>query len=279
MIVDRLRASVRPALTHLGISVLVATLAVLMIYFVWYPTPFAEAQGVSRLVLVLIAVDVVIGPLVTLLVYVPGKKGMTFDLVVIASLQIVALLTGLESIEDGRPQYVVFAVDRFEVVGSLEIDQESQERAPASVRPGVIGPRWYAARLPEDAAARSDLMWKAMGGGSDVAQLSELYVPVEEELGAIQRRLRPLAELKKLNELSDSEWLNRLQKYGRAEGELGYLALSANSKDGAVLFDRESVEMLGIEMLQPSYRSLPSQKDDSEAADQPEGDYPVPKAG
>ena len=46
------------------------------------------------LILLMIGVDVVIGPLLTLIVFDPKKKHLKFDLVVIAALQLAALAYG-----------------------------------------------------------------------------------------------------------------------------------------------------------------------------------------
>ena len=45
-----------------------AAAAMAVIFLLWYPGALAGAQGVSRLVLIMIGVDVVIGPLITLIV-------------------------------------------------------------------------------------------------------------------------------------------------------------------------------------------------------------------
>ena len=51
---------------------------------VWYPQPYFAAMGGATLILLLIGVDVVIGPLITLIVFDPKKKSLRFDLAVIA---------------------------------------------------------------------------------------------------------------------------------------------------------------------------------------------------
>ena len=67
--------------------------------------------------LILIGVDVVLGPLLTLVVFNPAKKSLRIDLAVIAALQVAALVYGISVIAQARPAYVVFAGDRFTVIG------------------------------------------------------------------------------------------------------------------------------------------------------------------
>lgn len=61
-------------LGHLSISLLVALLVIGLMFFVWYPSPLATAVGVTHIFLMLLAIDVVIGPILGVLIYKEGKK-------------------------------------------------------------------------------------------------------------------------------------------------------------------------------------------------------------
>ena len=73
-------------LGHLAISLLIALIAIAIVFFVWYPAPLAQAVGVTSIFLMLLAIDVIVGPLFTLLVYKQGKKTLKSDLTVIIQL-------------------------------------------------------------------------------------------------------------------------------------------------------------------------------------------------
>lgn len=106
----------RAAGLHLIISLLVGTIAFCLLYFVYYPQPFFVAAGADVLVLILLGVDVALGPLLTLAVFKSGKWGMKFDLAVIALLQLGALAYGSFVMWTSRPVFIVAAVDRIEMV-------------------------------------------------------------------------------------------------------------------------------------------------------------------
>src|SRR3989344_5907789 len=55
------------AARHALLSLIIAVLAALWVFKGWYAAPFGEMLGVSTLVAVLIAVDVVCGPLLNLM--------------------------------------------------------------------------------------------------------------------------------------------------------------------------------------------------------------------
>ena len=111
----------KAAAIHLGICALIALAVFACMALLWYPQPYFEAVGGAKLALTIIGVDVVIGPLITLVVYNPIKKSLRFDLAVVALLQMGALVYGVYVVYMARPVYVVFNVDRFDVVGANEL--------------------------------------------------------------------------------------------------------------------------------------------------------------
>ena len=95
--------------TVVGAFILVASL-------IWYPSPYLEISGVLAVIGILAMVDIVLGPLLTLIIFKPGKPGLKMDIAIIVSVQVVAFFYGAHIIYNQRPAYVVFVVDRFEVV-------------------------------------------------------------------------------------------------------------------------------------------------------------------
>ena len=79
---------------HLALSAAIGVAVVALMLALWYPQPYFAAMGGDTLILLLIGVDVVIGPLITLIVFDPKKKSLRFDLAVIAVLQLAALVYG-----------------------------------------------------------------------------------------------------------------------------------------------------------------------------------------
>lgn len=248
VISSRLAASVRPAILHLGVSTGVALVAAVLIFLVWYPGELAAAQGVNRLVLILIGVDVALGPVITLIVFDRRKKYLWVDLMTIAAVQTAALLYGMVTIFEGRPAYIVFNVDRFDVVQAQEIDQTSLERAREAGHSGIswLGPRWVAAKNPSDPVERNELIFSSAAGGPDLPQLPHLFVSLEVDHPQMALHLRPVHDLKSAAEIGGLDWEAMVARAGRPEPELGYLPMRARTKDGAVILDRNNMEILSI---------------------------------
>lgn len=143
---------------HLAISLLVGLLFVAVLRLLWFPGPFFSVSGATGLLSILVPVDVVLGPLLTLLVFKAGKPSLKFDLTVIALLQASALAYGAWVIAESRPAYVVFFGNQLHVVRSTDLAENKPWQAP------LAGPVWVG--IPADgalAAELEDAMGMAMG--------------------------------------------------------------------------------------------------------------------
>ncbi|MDX1594605.1 MAG: type IV pilin accessory protein, partial [Gammaproteobacteria bacterium] len=106
----------RAFLYHLAGTVAVLVLLSLAVRLAWFPEPYGRGLGLVRLLGMLWLLQITTGPLLTLLLYRPGKRGLKFDMALVALLQAGTLAIALWMIVQARPVFVVFAVDRFEVV-------------------------------------------------------------------------------------------------------------------------------------------------------------------
>ena len=90
MSLDRLKQSGKLSafLIHLGISAALVAALGSTAYLLWYPPPYFEFDGGMNVMRLLLVVDVVLGPLLTLVVFQRGKKGLRRDLAVIGALQL-----------------------------------------------------------------------------------------------------------------------------------------------------------------------------------------------
>lgn len=232
---------------HVFASALVALFALLLVFFVWYPAPLHEAVGVTHIFLLLLAVDVTLGPLLTLLVYKPGKKTLVFDMLVIALLQIAALTYGLSAVAEGRPAWLVFNSDRFDLVRELDIDTRKLDQAAAQYRQaGWLGPRWVGVVAPENVEQRNAIMFEALEGGSDLAQRPDLYRALAEVKEGLRARAKPLSELDKYN--TPGAVAKVLSHWPAADA---WVPLMASTRPMVVLFDKSSAEVLAVVDLRP----------------------------
>lgn len=233
-------------LLHLSLSAVIAVLALLLVFNLWYPAPLHTAVGVTHIFLLLLLVDVILGPLLTLLVYKDGKKTLAFDLAVIALLQLSALGYGLWTVAEGRPAWLVFNTDRFDLVRVLDIDSRKLDQAlPEYRHPSWFGPRWVAAVPPRDSDEHSDLLFESVQGGSDLPQRPNFYRPLADNREAIQARLHSLVELQRFNPIEQVQAV--AEQWPAADA---WLPLMADTPM-VVLLHNESAEVLAVVGLRP----------------------------
>lgn len=234
-------------LSHLLLSFLVALLVVGLVFFIWYPSPLNTAVGVTHIFLMLLVIDVILGPLLGLLVYKEGKKTLKFDLGVIIFIQIVALCYGVFSIEQGRPVWLVYNVDRFELVRKNElVDSNIQHAQPQFQKPSWFKPQYVATEFAKDTQQRNDQMFAEVFSGISIAQRPERYVEITQAKTQIQQRALPLVELEQYNSKIEVEKI--LAKYPNADA---WLPLKANAVDMVVLVNKESASIIKVVDLRP----------------------------
>lgn len=189
-------STTRAFLTHLSISATVVGVALAIIFFVWYPAPYFEVAGAWNVVRILITVDLIVGPLLTLILYKPGKPGLLFDLSVIALVQLSALVYGLTVIYSERPYFVVFAVDRFEVLARKDIDESSI--ADQRLRQKSWDqPIYVVAEMPESFEEQQQLIDDVIQGKPDIERRPEFWSPYADNTDQVLAKATPLTRLMK----------------------------------------------------------------------------------
>lgn len=240
-------ARVRAVFIHFLGSILLALVALFLVFKVWYPSPLAEAVGVASIFLLVLGVDVVLGPLLTFVVYKPGKRSLRFDLSCIVIVQLIAFMYGIWTVAEGRPAWMVYNAGRFDLVQAYELDTRNLDKTDVAFRaPSWQGPQWVAAKIPEDAQARSDLTIEAVFSGLDVAQRPNLYVPIESMAESIRKHTLPLDMLRKYNDSQEVD-----AALSRSLGADGWLPLMSRVKPMVVLVNKERAEVIGVVALNP----------------------------
>lgn len=234
-------------LSHLFISCIIAVLVMGLIFLLWYPSPLATAVGVSHLFLMMLIIDVIIGPILGFIVYKDGKKTLKFDLSIVIFIQITALLYGIFSIEQGRPVWLVYNVDRFELIKKNEvIEDHIKEALPQYQETSWLKPQLVAAEFAKDANIRSNDMFAEALGGISIAQKPERYVPLEKVKLQIQQRAQVLSLLSEFNAKEDVNTI--IKKYPQADS---WVPLKANAVNMVVLINKEKGEVVKIVDLRP----------------------------
>lgn len=236
---------------HLGISAVIAAVVLGMLYLAWYPATYFTAMGGQQLAYLLVGVDVVLGPLITLIVFKSGKKSLTFDLTVIGFLQAAALVYGVVVAAGARPVYTVFVVDRFEVVAANDLDEEELAKVerPEFKSLSWTGPRVVGVAKPADPDEQFRIIM-ASGMGRDLQHFPQHFVPYADVAPEAGRRAQPLATLRRFNGERAGDIDEFVRANGLSEADIGFLPLRAKRGERAVIVRRSGV-IVGTLNLSP----------------------------
>jgi len=156
----------RAAFWHGLVSVLVAAGAALLVFGLWFPGDYRHMAGGVGLFVLVVGVDVVLGPLLTLVAFSPGKnrRQLIADVAVIATLQLAALAYGVYTVAQVRPVVLAAENGRFRVVAAQDVKADEVPRAPPGMAIGWGGPRLVGTRAPESGDEQLDsILWAVRG--------------------------------------------------------------------------------------------------------------------
>lgn len=241
---DRLRASG----IHLVISLGMAALAAMLVFAVWYPYPYREISGGRELFLIVVTVDVILGPLITLAVFnsAKPKAELRRDLVVVALIQLAALAYGLWTVSVARPVHLVFEYDRFRVVHAVDVPLELMDRVPPEVGAFPLkGPTLLALRPFRDSNEQVQATLAALDGWQLSAR-PDLWQPYPLARQRVLEAAKPVALLKQRFADRAKEIDAAAARMGRQPETLVYLPMVGRKVAWTVFLDSSSAEVLAF---------------------------------
>lgn len=189
---SRVRAAAKAAVIHLLCSCVVAALAAALVFGIWYPSPYDQLAGGRELFWLVVSVDLVCGPLLTMVLFNPRKSHieLLLDLGVVALLQLLALAYGLSTVLAARPLFMVHEVDRFKVISGPALEGVQLALLPPDLRPSWwSGPALVSIRAPKDENERQQVLAESVQGGRDYAERPDFYLPYDSaaEIRSVKR--------------------------------------------------------------------------------------------
>lgn len=164
---------------HLGISFLIFLVLAYLIVFDWYPGYFFQYDGGWRGMQIIVAVDLVLGPLLTLVVFKAGKPGLRMDLSLICLFQAACLIAGTYIVYSERPLAVVYLDSRFEVITADDLAfLDKSERPDFDQFPGDY-PKWVRVDVPTDLEEASQFRRSYFSSDRNTATAVHWYAPFD----------------------------------------------------------------------------------------------------
>ena len=241
---DRFRA----AGIHLVLSLGVAVLAGVLVFGLWYPFPYRDISGGRELFLIVMAVDVAIGPLITFAIFDRAKAWTSLrrDLGVIALLQLAALGYGLWTVFVARPVHLVFEYNRFRVVHAIDVPPELMDKVPAGVEalplfgPTMLSLRPFRSEREESAATLAALQ------GIPLSARPDLWQTYEAGRADVLKAARPIGQLKRRYAQRVAEIDSVIAGAGRQSDSVLYLPLVDRKTAWTVLLDPATAQVVAF---------------------------------
>lgn len=233
---------------HFSLSAVMAALTALLVFGLWYPYPYREISGGRELFLLVVTVDVILGPLLTFIVFSRRKPRaeLVRDLAVIAMIQVAALGYGTWTVFVARPVHLVFEIDRFRVVHAVDIDKQLMDKAPPGAEDLPLwGPTLLAVRPFKDEKESFDATVAALGG-ADIGARPDLWQSYDQSKADVLRAAHPVSQLKARFPAQGAEIDALLHKAGRKPEATAYLPMVGRSVAWTAFVDTTTAQVVGF---------------------------------
>lgn len=184
---------------HFLISLLLVTTLTIAMLTLWYPNIYFKLMGGKELLFLIGSIDVLLGPLLTFIVFKSGKKSLKFDLTCIIAFQLAAMAYGLYVMFEARPVFTVFNQSFFQVVSVVDIDQSELALGRSDMwrTLSISGPRLVAVAKPDDKNKKETAFFYAVT--QEASRYPRLYDDYKNHQAEVIKAGRPLTTLLTVN--------------------------------------------------------------------------------
>lgn len=244
-----LKQRLRAAGFHLLFSTLVAAATALAVFQLWYPWPYSEVSGGIGLFVLVCGVDLVLGPLITLVIFDKRKprKELWRDMSVVVVLQLAGLIYGAHTVFIARPVVLALEVDRFRAVIADSVVMEEMPKAAEEFRHlSLTGPRLLNTREANPGDEKFDAIMSA-AAGADLGMRPSFWRPWDATARAASLKVaKPVSDLQKRYPAQAVELNAAVAKTGKPIDQLLYIPLLARRTDWSVLIDKATGDPVGF---------------------------------
>ena len=238
MIKDKLKAFI----AHLILSVIVVSLFIGAIIYFWYPIEYLGVTNFKDLALLIILIDLILGPLLTFVVFNPKKKSLRFDLAVIGAIQFVALAYGVNALYETHPLYITYNHKGFNVVQANEVNPENAKFDEFKISK-LSSPKMAFAKMPDDPEQKMEIMLSVdLKGDPDIDKRTEFYEPYQDHLETIIENSLDATKLFAEKNLTSAS-KEFLKKHGNSD-HYAYLPLKGVSGDAIIVLDKKLAQTI-----------------------------------
>jgi hypothetical protein len=228
---------------HLAGSATALSVILGSLWLGWYRWPGWYLASALEVVAIVVLVDLVLGPTLTLIVANPGKRRaeLARDIAIIVAVQLIALGYGAITLWNGRPLYYTFSVNRLELVQASDLkadDIRAGQRENPRLAPWWYSrPRWIWAPLPADPEEAKKIAFGSAFGGTDVIQMPRGFRPWAEGLADLRKHLQTVHDLKIFSRTEEATLRTRMIQRGLAPDQADTMVMWGGNRRVLAVFD------------------------------------------
>lgn len=229
-------------LIHLGISFLIFLIILYLTFYNWYPDFLFIDDGGWQGTRLIAGTSLVFGPLLTLILFKPGKWGLKFDMWFIAILHSIALSWITWTTYQERPYVIVFAETYFK---PLTEEQFSQSKAP----PGIVQdickekPCLIFSQLPEKIESLQKIRAQAFRSHIPVHMFGQYYKAFSSEHIATLDKAK-LNINKIINKKISPKIKQKFISYQKEDSRYLFFRISSRYKQSTAVFDKNNFRIV-----------------------------------
>lgn len=230
MVAELLKEKLIAVAVHGVITLIVAGAAAALIFLLWFPHPFELMVGGVKLFALVLGCDLVLGPLVSFVIYSSKKsrRELVLDYSVIAAIQLAALFYGVSVVAQSRPVFVLFAKDRLEVITAIELsdtDFTGVKDARFKSR-SWTGPKLAAIEFPTTPEEHNAIVLSVLAG-KDITMMPKYYRSYDSMIEIVNERLGSVGDLIKRKPDQNLVIESAINEMGMAERNVGWLPVKS----------------------------------------------------
>jgi len=231
--------------THLGASLLVAGALLGASILLWYPPPLFEIDGGWKGLRLVALVDLVLGPVLTLVVFRPGKPGLKTDMAIIIAIQLSALSYGIWTLYHNRPGLIVYADDMIKPI-AVSVVEEIDPGGELLRRYGSELPVKLALPIPTDPETGSEYLLQRLRSPTPLHLHTDDYVRLSEWWPGVIADSLDIGHYVQQNTSWHLEYERTTAGLGRTADELVFLPIEGRHKSGIIVADAATTDFIGF---------------------------------
>ncbi len=240
-LLQRTHTRLSAAFVHFLFSLSLFALFVGVLLFVWYPAPYFSASGGWQGLQLVAAVDLVLGPLCTFILFNPRKsvRELRTDIGLVVLLQVLALVYGVKAVYEQRPVAVVFLDSSFYTVPALAITSQGVPLSQLE-QFGDRFPVYVYASRPESGPEFARFVQAVEELQIPPHEQVELYRPLAENFSSVIGSSLSIAQIEAAGPQMSSQIAALQARLGRDLDKLHALALTSRYRNIVLFFDDDA---------------------------------------